>query len=70
MQEELESKGELKRASRKRPDQDPNQTRAPSENCAPNVRVTEEGVEFRSYRDGRKVLLTPESMVRAIHPPG
>jgi len=65
VQEELESKGELKRASRKRPDRDPNRTRDPSENCAPSVKVTEEGVEFRSYRDGRKILLTPESTVRA-----
>ena len=65
VQEELESKGELKRASQKRPDRDPNWTRALSENCAPKVRVVEEGVEFRSYRDGWKILLTPESTVRA-----
>jgi len=29
------------------------------------VKVSEEGVVFRSYRDGRKVLLTPESTVQA-----
>jgi len=27
--------------------------------------VTEDGVLFRSYRDGRHVLLTPESTVQA-----
>ena len=31
----------------------------------PPVKVTEEGVVFRSYRDGREFLLTPESTVRA-----
>ena len=29
------------------------------------VRTSEEGVTFRSYRDGRAVLLTPESTVQA-----
>lgn len=29
------------------------------------LKITEEGALFRSYRDGRKVLLTPESSVRA-----
>lgn len=29
------------------------------------VKVTEEGAEFRSYRDGRKIKLTPESSVAA-----
>lgn len=29
------------------------------------LKITEEGVLFRSYRDGRKVLLTPESSVQA-----
>ena len=33
---------------------------------APSVlQVTEEGVQFRSYRDGRTVTLTPESTVAA-----
>ena len=31
----------------------------------PPVKVTEEGVVFRSYRDGTKYLLTPESTVQA-----
>ena len=29
------------------------------------LKITEDGVLFRSYRDGRKVLLTPESSVQA-----
>ncbi len=29
------------------------------------LKITEEGALFRSYRDGRKVLLTPESSVQA-----
>lgn len=29
------------------------------------LKITEEGVLFRSYRDGRKVLLTPETSVQA-----
>lgn len=29
------------------------------------LKITEEGVVFRSYRDGRKILLTPESSVQA-----
>jgi queuine tRNA-ribosyltransferase len=29
------------------------------------VKITEEGVHFRSYRDGAKVLLTPESSIQA-----
>lgn len=29
------------------------------------LKVTEEGATFRSYRDGRKILLTPESSVQA-----
>lgn len=28
------------------------------------LKITEEGVTFRSYRDGRKILLTPESSVQ------
>mmetsp|Transcript_11847 Transcript_11847/g.24444 ORF Transcript_11847/g.24444 Transcript_11847/m.24444 type:complete len:528 (+) Transcript_11847:126-1709(+) len=31
----------------------------------PPVKCTEEGVKFRSYRDGRKIMLTPESTVQA-----
>lgn len=29
------------------------------------VKITEEGVHFRSYRDGSKVMLTPESSIQA-----
>ncbi len=29
------------------------------------LKITEEGVTFRSYRDGKKILLTPESSVQA-----
>lgn len=29
------------------------------------LKITEEGVTFRSYRDGQKILLTPESSVQA-----
>jgi queuine tRNA-ribosyltransferase len=29
------------------------------------LKITEEGVTFRSYRDGRKIVLTPESSVEA-----
>ncbi len=29
------------------------------------LKITEEGVLFRSYRDGRKILLTPESSIKA-----
>lgn len=32
---------------------------------APPVKCTEEGVRFKSYRDGRKIMLTPESTVQA-----
>jgi queuine tRNA-ribosyltransferase len=32
-----------------------------SEGTSSVVKVTEEGVLFRSYRDGRKILLTPET---------
>lgn len=32
---------------------------------APPVKCTEEGVKFKSYRDGRKIMLTPESTVQA-----
>ncbi len=55
--EELSSKGELKRTG-KRKDR-------PDAMGADAVKVTEEGVRFRSYRDGSKFLLTPESTVQA-----
>ena len=54
--EELSSKGELKRASAKK-----------GQNVmGPDaVKVSEDGVIFRSYRDGKKFLLTPETCVQA-----
>jgi len=56
VQESLESEGELKRAKKnKRKDQ----------NKPSPVKVTEDGVYFSSYRDGRKIFLTPESTVEA-----
>jgi len=48
-------KGELKRAAQKK---------IPTRRTNP-VKVTEEGVIFTSYRDGAKVLLTPESTILA-----
>jgi len=36
-----------------------------SSNGESPVKVTEDGVHFRSYRDGRKIFLTPESTVQA-----
>lgn len=59
--EELSTGGELKRASTKGKSKESKQ----SASSPPPVKVTEEGVVFRSYRDGRKVNLTPESTVQA-----
>lgn len=56
--EELSTGGELKRASTKG-------AKGAKSTSIPPVKVTEEGVIFRSYRDGRKVSLTPESTVQA-----
>ena len=67
--ESLESEGELKRAKTtskyngKRNDST-NADSSPSNSSSP-VKVTEEGAIFRSYRDGRKIVLTPESTVQA-----
>ncbi|KAL7525830.1 hypothetical protein ACHAXR_001179, partial [Thalassiosira sp. AJA248-18] len=64
--EELSTGGELKRASKGgRPRNSHTNGGEPSTNSPPPVKVTEEGVVFRSYRDGRKFLLTPESTVQA-----
>jgi queuine tRNA-ribosyltransferase len=52
VQESLDSEGELKRANSK-------------VNKKSSVKVTEDGVYFRSYRDGKKIFLTPESTVEA-----
>jgi queuine tRNA-ribosyltransferase len=62
--EELSSKGELKRARAKR---DPGNKKGfrPEVIGKDAVKVTEEGAIFRSYRDGSKFTLTPETTVRA-----
>lgn len=52
--EDLASKGELKRSNRRG-----------QLDGADAVQVTEDGVIFRSYRDGSKLLLTPETTVQA-----
>lgn len=55
--EELSSKGELKRSNKSK--------KTDTDWVADAVKVTEDGVIFRSYRDGSKFLLTPESTVQA-----
>ncbi len=40
-------------------------SRGTKKNDGSVLKVTEEGVLFRSYRDGKKVLLTPESSIEA-----
>lgn len=59
--EELSSKGELKRANIK----DPKKKFRKDVIGKDAVKVTEDGATFRSYRDGAKFLLTPESTVQA-----
>jgi queuine tRNA-ribosyltransferase len=61
--EELSSKGELKRTGAKK--NRSNHSSPTLKNGESPVKCTEEGVLFRSYRDGRKILLTPESTVQA-----
>jgi queuine tRNA-ribosyltransferase len=58
--EELTSKGELKRASSKQKDGWRDDVMG-----SEAVKVSEEGVLFRSYRDGSRFMLTPESTVEA-----
>jgi queuine tRNA-ribosyltransferase len=58
--EELSSKGELKRANRGK-----QETRNRRDMGKDAVKVSEDGVTFRSYRDGSNFLLTPESTVQA-----
>lgn len=81
VQESLESEGELKRSGSKSKKQNDNTSRNNRNNndsnhnltngtskgpsSPPPVKVTEEGVYFRSYRDGTKIFLTPESTVEA-----
>lgn len=57
--EELTSKGELKRAI------NGSNKNKMATNGRDAVQVTEDGAVFRSYRDGSKFLLTPESTVQA-----
>ena len=57
VQESLDSEGELKRANSNGKNKMPKK--------GPPVKVTEDGVYFQSYRDGRKIFLTPESTVEA-----
>jgi len=59
--EELSSKGELKRASSKTNKKGWNEHAS----GADAVKVSEDGAIFRSYRDGSKFLLTPESTIQA-----
>lgn len=56
--EELSTGGELKRASK-------GGRSKTSHSNGPPVKVTEEGVVFKSYRDGAEVYLSPESTVQA-----
>ena len=77
MHEELSTGGELKRASKgergkgartnsnDEVDTDGSMSVKTSSQPTPPVKVTEDGVVFRSYRDGTKYLLTPESTVQA-----
>ncbi|MGK3733416.1 MAG: queuine tRNA-ribosyltransferase [Bacillariaceae sp.] len=58
VQEELSSKGELKKAKS-------GNSKYRNQLGKDAVKVDEEGVVFRSYRDGSKFLLTPESTVEA-----
>jgi len=62
--EELSSKGELKRARVKK---DPGNKKGfrPEVIGKDAVKVTEDGAIFRSYRDGSKFILTPETTVQA-----
>jgi queuine tRNA-ribosyltransferase len=61
VKESLESGGELKRAKLKN-----NKPHWRSDVSGQNaVRVTEDHVIFKSYRDGSKVILTPESSIQA-----
>jgi queuine tRNA-ribosyltransferase len=65
VQESLESQGELKRSGSKSKNQNNNSHNNSKGSSPPPVKVTEDGVYFRSYRDGTKIFLTPESTVEA-----
>ncbi len=63
--EELSSQGELKRAKRGKKVAGGDEPQGGTVLGKDAVKVSEEGVIFRSYRDGSKFLLTPESTVQA-----
>lgn len=63
--EELSSQGELKRAKRGKKNSEGDSSKGGHVMGKDAVKVSEEGVIFRSYRDGSKFLLTPESTVQA-----
>jgi queuine tRNA-ribosyltransferase len=63
VQESLDSEGELKRASRKKDRGGSKNTK--NAHGGQDVKVTEDGVYFKSYRDGRKIYLSAESTVQA-----
>jgi queuine tRNA-ribosyltransferase len=61
--DELSSKGELKKASPRKSSKNASSRDGMTGTNA--VKVSEEGVMFRSYRDGSSFMLTPESTVKA-----
>lgn len=65
VQEELSSKGELKRSSNRKKQSDEKNKSNSHMDGKDAVKVTEDGVIFRSYRDGSKFLLTPETTIQA-----
>jgi queuine tRNA-ribosyltransferase len=64
VQESLDSKGSELKRTRNSARQNENKNSL-SADGGPPVKVTEDGVYFKSYRDGRKIFLTPESTVDA-----
>lgn len=59
--EELKSKGELKRKTATNKARDGHRQDVIGKDA---VKISEEGVTFRSYRDGKSFLLTPETTVQ------
>ena len=57
--------GELKRTAGSRNKNYRSNPNLRSRDGGPPVRVSEGGVHFKSYRDGRLIYLTPESTVQA-----
>lgn len=62
VQESLESKGELKRSKQYSKNKQHWRTDVTGKNA---VKVTEDHAIFKSYRDGTKITLTPESSIQA-----